>query len=104
MKGKSPSDPDGGPRVLTVSVTLAPTSRGILLACDKENVASDGRPVTLRVSAGVVPVEPETRVSVTVYVVLFDLSRVWLGVMVVPKLYELTATLPEPFARSTSPV
>ncbi len=85
MNGKSPSDPDGGPRAVTVSVTVAPPSVGTLLVWERVEVESTGRPVTLKVSAGMVPVEPETRVNVTVNVVLVDLRTVWLLETVIPK-------------------
>ncbi len=85
MNGKSPSDPDGGPRVVTVSVTAAPPNVGTLLVWERKKVESTGRPDTLSVSAGMVPVEPETRVNVMVYVAFVDLRRVWLLEIVIPK-------------------
>ena len=52
MKEKSPSDPDGGPRVLTVSITLAPASVGILLACEKCSAAQPGKDDQSETSSG----------------------------------------------------
>ncbi len=50
---------------MTVRVAVAPLVVGILVAGERENVLSAGNPETDRVSAGMVPVDPETRVSVT---------------------------------------
>ncbi len=52
--------------MLTVSVTVAPPVVGIFVEEEKEDEASEGRPDMLIVSAGMVPVDPETNVRVTV--------------------------------------
>jgi len=61
---KSPSDPAEPDNVFTVKVAVAPPVVGILVAGEKENVLSVGRPDTDKVSAGMVPVDPETSVRV----------------------------------------
>ena len=83
MKEKSPSEAEEPDLVFTVSVALAPPDAGVFDVGEKENVASEGRPNTLKVSAGIVPVDPETSVKVTVYVALVPRSAVKLGVSVI---------------------
>ena len=68
--------------MFTVSIAVAPPAVGIFVEGEKENVASEGTPDTPKVCAGIVPVEPETRVIVTVYAALFPLSTVRFGVTV----------------------
>ena len=63
-------------------VAVAPLVVGIFEVGEKENVLSEGSPVTDKVWAGIVPVDPETRVSVIVYVTLVPLRAVRLGVIV----------------------
>ncbi len=79
MKEKSPSEPAGPEAVLTVSVTVAPPVVGIFVEEEKEDVASEGRPDTLIVSAGMVPVDPETKLRVTVYMPVVPRKTAWLG-------------------------
>ena len=63
-------------------VAVAPLVVGVFEVGEKENVLSDGSPITDRVWVGIVPVDPETRVRVIVYVTLVPLSAVRLGVTV----------------------
>ena len=65
-----------------MKVAVAPLVVGILEVGEKENVLSEGSPVTDNVWAGIVPVDPETRVRVIVYVTLVPLRAVRVGVMV----------------------
>jgi hypothetical protein len=83
VKGKSPREAEEPDLVFTVSVALAPPDAGVFDAGEKELVASEGRPKTLSVSAGMVPVDPATRVKVTVYVALVPRSAVKLDVIVI---------------------
>ncbi len=69
--------------VFTTRVALVPPDTGIFDVGEKEEVASEGRPKTLSVSAGMVPVDPETRVKVTVYAALVPRSTVKLDVIVI---------------------
>ena len=52
--------------MFTVRMAVAPPAVGTFVDGEKENVASVGRPDTPKVCARIVPVEPETRVNVTV--------------------------------------
>ena len=85
MKEKSPSEPAAPKAVLIVSVTVAPPVVGVFVEEEKEYEASAGRPDTLIVSAGMIPVDPETNVRVTVYVPVVPLTIVWLGVTLTEK-------------------
>jgi hypothetical protein len=80
VKEKSPSDPDDA--VPTVRVSVAPPIVGAFVDEANEAVASDGRPDTPKVTAGMDPVEPETSVSVVVYVIVVPRRTVWLPVTV----------------------
>ena len=62
--------------MFTVSVEFAPPEVGTFEGGVKEKVASDGSPSTVKTSAGILPVEPETSVRVTVYVALVPRSEV----------------------------
>jgi hypothetical protein len=66
VKEKSPSEPDEPDLVFTVSVELAPPEVGTFDGGEKEKVASEGRPKTVKTSAGMVPVDPATSLRVTV--------------------------------------
>ncbi len=83
MKEKSPREPEEPDLVFTVRVALAPPDVGVFDVGENEKVASEGKPRTLNVSAGIVPVDPETSVKVTVYVALVPRSAVKLGVIVI---------------------
>ncbi len=82
MEEKAPREAAEPDLVFTVSVALAPPDAGVFDVGEKENVASEGRPKTLSVSAGIVPVDPATRVKVTVYVALVPRRTVKPGVIV----------------------
>ncbi len=74
VREKSPSEPVDPECVFTVSVELAPPEVGTFEVGENEKVASDGRPKTVRTSAGIVPVDPGTSLRVTVYVTLVPRS------------------------------
>ncbi len=52
--------------MFTVKVAVAPPAVGVLVAGANEDVASVGIPEIPSVSVGMVPVDPEMRVKVTV--------------------------------------
>ena len=90
--------------MFSVRVAVAPPAVGVLVVGENADVASAGSPETPSVTAGMVPVDPAMSVNVTVYVALFPLNVVRLGVTVMLKSYEFRPMLPVLDDKLDSPV